>query len=64
MLKSGKVVQIFANNSKSKVYLLKQLPIINTGYWTSRVNLYTLDNKWSHVAHINTLINMPISSQA
>lgn len=57
-----KVKQIFYSRKKSHPYFVKEEEFNNArngkhylGYWTKRVNMYTLNGKWNHVAHVNTL---------
>lgn len=67
-LKVGTVYQMFTDGSISGPYILKKLPwegYTPGDYWYNRVNLYTMQDIWSHIASIKTLRNdKPISSQA
>ena len=51
-LKIGKVIYY------DKTYILKQLPNVDIGYWSTHVNLFTEEGLWNHVAHISTLKNI------
>lgn len=57
-LKVGKVVQTFGDGSQSKVYILKELPNVDQGYWSCRVNLFNEDGSWNHTAHVDSLKNV------
>jgi len=57
-IKIGKVIQTFANGEESKPYLLKRLPTNICWQWQGICHLYTLDDKYNHTAHIDTLKNI------